>query len=122
MELQWFSGIASLSIYEYMKEMTLHFLKRQYPLDFNQEAAIKARRLDRKALLNPPPKESKPNDSLILTTTFHPKIDCLRHIIKNNWDILGKTNTTLPLYNSKLLVAYKRPPHLSTFLVRADYR
>ena len=107
---------------KHMKELTLHFLNREYPLDLLQEAAIKARRLDREALLNPPPKESDSEDSLILTTTFHPHTDCLRNIVKHNWDVLGKANTTLTLHQNKLLVAYKRPPNLSSFLVRADCR
>ena len=106
---------------KHMKETTLHFINRGYPIDLLEEAALKARRLDRKTLLYPVKVESK-LDRSILTTTFHPHHDTLKKLVSKNWSILGKSHTTLPLFNRRPLVAYKRPPNLANFLVRADCR
>jgi hypothetical protein len=96
-----------------------HFLKRGYPLPLIEEAAIKVRRLERPALLHPPPKldENQPN---ILLTTYHPHDNCLATIVKQNWDILGKSTKTTFLHENKPLMAYRRPPNLRDLLVRAD--
>ena len=109
---------------KHMKEKALHFIRRGYPLDIIEEAALKARRLNRKDLLYPPPKplsSSRDNlDRTILTTMYHPQHDILRDITSKNWDLLGKSHTTLNLHQRKPLLAYKRPPNLSNLLVRAN--
>ena len=106
---------------KHMKETTLHFINRGYPIDLLEESALKARRLDRKTLLYPVKVESK-LDRSILTTSFHPHHDTLKNLVSSNWSILGKSHTTLSLFNRRPLVAYRRPPNLGNFLVRADCR
>ena len=106
----------------HMKEMTTHFIRRGYPIDLLEDAALRARRLDRTKLLDSSTKRTKDDQNTILTTTFNPHSDPLREIVSNNWDLLGKSHTTLPLHQKRLLVAYRRPPNLKDKLVRADCR
>ena len=98
-----------------------YFLDRGYPLKIVEEAVIKARRLDRDKLLNPPRRDKKsPDDNIILTTTYHPKDDILKGIVSKNWDFLGKSPNTQKLHKKHLMVGYKRPKNLRDILVRAD--
>ena len=103
-----------------MKEMTLHFQARGYPLPLLLEAALKARRANRADLLFPPPKNTEKEERSILITTFDPHLDPVRDIVTHNWDILGKNKSTLPVFERKPMVAYRRPPNLKYLLVRAN--
>ena len=50
----------TLSDYDrHMKDMTIHFLDRGFPIDLLHESALKARRLKRFDLLHPPPPRTK---------------------------------------------------------------
>ena len=59
-----------------------HFLERDYPLELIQEAAIKARRLDRKELINKKSTQKQEEDKHILITTFHPHNDTLPKLVR----------------------------------------
>jgi hypothetical protein len=98
-----------------------HFLRRGYPCHIIEEAAIKARRLNRNNLLYPPPKSSDTNkkETVILTTTFHPFDNSVKNTVVNNWDLLGKSSQTAFLQKKKLITGYKRPKNLRDILVRA---
>ena len=104
----------------HMKTMCLHFLNRGYPLELLEYAAIKARRSDRHTLLHPPIKNTSDVDRSVLVTTFHPHDNTLRNIVTKNWDILGKSHSTLPTFERKPLVAYRKPKNIKDHLVRAD--
>jgi hypothetical protein len=99
-----------------------HFLKRRYPLHIIEEAAIKARRLDRSKLLADKKKTSTKaaEDSVILVTTYNPYDNTVRDIVKNNWDLLGKSTNSTFLHEKKLMTAYRRPKNLRDLIVRAD--
>ena len=56
----------------------------------------------------------------ILVTAFHPRDDSLRRVVNKNWSLLGRSHRTLPVFNRRLLTAYKRPQNLKDLLVRAD--
>ena len=59
--------------------MTEHFLDRGYPIDLLQDAAIKARRMDRDRLLHPTASTwSKSTDQSNSVTTYHPEEDNLK--------------------------------------------
>ena len=74
---------------KHMKNMTLHFLDRRYPTDLLRDAA---RRMDRHSLLHPTPgTQLKNTEWSILVTTYHPEDDSLKHIVTNDWSLLGKT-------------------------------
>jgi hypothetical protein len=105
-----------------------HFLKRDYPLHLLEEAALKARRLIRKDIINPttPSKDAEPiktkDPTNILVTQFHPQDNALRDIVMNNWDILGKSLNTQPLLKNKPMIGYRRPPNLKDILTKAEIR
>ena len=100
--------------------LSTHFLRRGYPMDLLEAAAIKARRLDRPSLLTPKDVTEKDSDQVILVTTYEPSRDILRDIIKENWDYLGKSPITTFIHQKKLRVGYRRPKNLRDLLVKAE--
>ena len=100
--------------------MSGHFLRRGYPINLLEEAAIKARRLDRDALLSPKDICTEKTDNVILVTTFEPSQDILRNITFQNWEYMGKSPTTLHIHQKKIMVGYRRPKNLRDLLVKAD--
>ena len=103
--------------------LSKHFLRRGYPQDLLETAAITARRLDRETLLTPRyTEEDKDTNEVILVTTFEPSQDTLREITKKNWDYLGKSPITTFIHQKKIMVGYKRPKNLRDLLVKADCR
>jgi len=101
--------------------LSKHFLRRGYPIQLLEEAAIKARRLDRDKLLGPRDAPTENRENVILVTTYEPTQDVLRDITKKNWDYLGKSPTTLHMYQEKkIMMAYRRPKNLRDLLVKAD--
>jgi hypothetical protein len=66
-------------------EISKHFLRRNYPIELLEEAAILARQRDREILLEQKQKKSKnEGDKIFLVTTYHPSDNCLRDIVKQN--------------------------------------
>ena len=61
-----------------------HFLRRGYPIQLLEEAAITARRLNRDTLLGPRDAPTEKQESVILVTTYEPTQDVLRNITKTN--------------------------------------
>jgi hypothetical protein len=109
-----------LSDYErHVIEMSRHFLRRLYPIELLEEAAVLARRQDRELLLNKQgsPKDNK--DNVFLITTYHPTDTSVVDTVRDNWDLLGKSPTTQFIHNKKLICGYRRPKNLRDFLVRA---
>ena len=101
--------------------LSKNFLRRGYPLDLLETAAINARRLDRKTLLtNKPSDIPKTMEEVILVTTYEPSQDILRNITKENWDYLGKSPITTFIHQKKIMVGYRRPKNLRDLLVKAD--
>ncbi len=96
-----------------------HFRRRGYPVKLLEEALFQAQQRDRKTLLAYKPKNEKKENTLYLTTTYHPHNSLIRDIVKNNWDILGKNNTTDFLHKKKLICGYRRPKNLRDTLMRA---
>jgi hypothetical protein len=108
---------------KHIVEFSSHFLNRGYPLDLIEEAAIKARRLDRSHLLAPPKTtKQEVSEDNILVTTYHPNDNCLSTIIHENWDLLEKTLATTFLHKNRPKLAYKRPRNLRDLLVKADIK
>ena len=98
-----------------------YFLNRGYPLSLLEQAAIRARRLNRDTLLSPQDKKEDDSTELIpLITTFHPNDNSLVEVVKSNWNILGKSQTTQDIHSLRVLPAYRRPKNLRDLLVRAD--
>ena len=98
-----------------------HFLCRNYPLPLIEEAAIKARRLNREDLLKTPKKkQEKGGDKNIHVSTYHPNDSTLPEIINTNWDLLSRSLKTNFLDTNRPMMAFRQPPNLRDLLVRAD--
>ena len=101
-------------------DLSLHFLRREYPEDLILDAAILARQLDRTTLLKPTEDQTDNNkENIFLITTFHPSDHTVREIVHKNWEILGQSAHTEYIYKKKLVVGYKRPKNLRDILVNA---
>jgi len=98
-----------------------HFIRRGYPTNLVEEAAINVRRTDRSSILAAKPKEQQkdPNKELFLITTYNSQENILRNIVDTNWPNLGRTNTTENLYNAHITYGYRRSKNLKDFLVRS---
>jgi hypothetical protein len=107
------------------KILMSHFQRRGYPKDLVDEAYSLASQKDRNELLqgtiNNTPKSSKKCaiDKHIVITTYSPGLTTPRDIITNNWQILGTSNITNHLYESKVLFANRRCKNLKSLLIRA---
>jgi hypothetical protein len=69
--------------------MSSHFLRRCYPIELLEEAAIFARRKYRDEMLNKQIKNKEKQDSVFLITRYHPTYRGVVKVVKNNWDLLG---------------------------------
>jgi hypothetical protein len=99
-----------------------YFQNRGYPLNLLETAVIKARRQDRDILLSPQKTQTQQVDNNILVTQYHPLDDNLSIIVKQNWDLLGKSHNTQFIHQNKPLVGYRRPPNLKDLFVKAEIR
>ena len=105
-----------------------HFIRRGYPRPLILNSLERAEKLDRKSLLDKQllelPKPAQRNETSEKTfyciTTHNPNNPPLRDIISKNWEILGKTKTTRPLLDTKIIFGLRRNKNLSDQLVRAS--
>jgi hypothetical protein len=104
----------------HVTNMSRHFLRRGYPIELLEEAAIAARRQDRPTLLSIREGGAKgKNDDVFLITTYHPTDSSVRDVVRSNWDLLGKSPTTQFIQKRRLLCGYRRPKNIRDLLVRA---
>ena len=99
--------------------LSKHFLRRKYPIELIEDAALTVRRLDRDSLLAPKVHKHEQNTNVFFITTFNPRDDTARTIVQKNWPILGTSPTTLHIYQRKLMTGYRRPKNLRDMLVKA---
>ena len=98
-----------------------HFHRRGYPDDIIEKAIIDVRRKDRQTLLHPPPKANRnqPSENLFLVTTHLVGHNPLKDIVKQNWDLLGRTHTTQPVFMTNIIFGQRRNKNLKDMLVHA---
>ena len=103
------------------------FLERGYNLDQLEKARSKARQLSRQDILDkyalpvtPQITPSSPPDQFYLTVKFFQSSHLVRDLIKHNWTVLGKSETTTSLYENKLVISYKCNPRLRDMLVKSS--
>jgi len=107
--------------------MCKHFHRRKYPSDLIEKAVIDVRRKDRSELLKPkiePLAEIQTNPDLFLISiqiisTYNPGNNPLNKIVKDNWPLLGRTNTTETLHCSRVVFGHRRNKNLRDILVHA---
>ena len=106
---------------QHVIQLASHFLRRKYPLILLQEAAALARNKNRDTLLNPPEHSGVADEEkqIFLITTYHPHDNTVPTIVRKNWDILGRNQTTQNLHQQKLICGYRRPKNLRDILCKA---
>jgi hypothetical protein len=106
---------------DHILRMTVYFLQRDYPMKLLEEAAILAESKDRNELLKDKlAKDDDKIDKVLLITTYNPNFHDLRHIVYDNWEMLGKSPATDFLFEKKLMCGYRRPKNIKDILVRAE--
>ena len=103
---------------KHCRKLCFHFFRHGYPHELVHEALIKAGNLERMDLLKPKSIEEKAN-SFICVTRYHPNCSPIAKILKNNWEILARNDSTSWIFESGYKIAYKRPRSLRNFLIRA---
>jgi len=106
---------------EHVVSIAQHFLRRKYPLELIQEAALLARNLTRDELLAPRANTDGDGEKekVFLITTYHPDDQSVPAMARDNWPILGRNQTTDILHNKKLTCGYRRPKNLRDILCKA---
>ena len=98
-----------------------HFHRRGYSDKYVEESYLKAKKQDRCTLLAPklPKNEEEKTDKHFLITTYSPGLRTPRDIIEEHWPILGASNATSDLYNTKVVYGHRRGPNVRDLIVRA---
>ena len=103
-----------------------HFLRRRYPRQKVEEAYKRALSKNREELLdNNQQKETKEADSIdkedriFLITTYNPGTKAPLDVIKENWPLLGTSNTTTEASESWIINGHRRCTNLRDILLRA---
>jgi hypothetical protein len=99
-----------------------HFHRRGYPRHIVEEAYEKALAKTRESLLKPKPSDNsdEPNNQLnFLITTYNPGSNIPRDVVTDNWPLLGMSNITNHLYESRVTYGHRRCKSLRDHLIRA---
>ena len=108
--------------------LAAHFLRRGYPLHILDKAYSRVCQFTRAQLLQmeeDPPFDSTENASDLKAfsiTTFNPRGNPNKQLIKANWKLLGKSNTTQDLFNHRIIHGNRRCSNLRDILVHAKLK
>ena len=115
---QWLS-FCSIDIF-FCHRVDIHQLHRRGYLKQDIASAIdKARQRSRDALLSYRPKSAEVGTILPFVLTYHPDLPKVRDIVDKNWSIIESSDELKDIYQSKPVMAFRRPKSLRDFLVRA---
>ena len=101
-------------------KLATYFLRKKYPLELLQNAALLARRKDRLSLLQDKPPVNDDRNKVFLITTYNPNDSTLKDLAFKNWNILGTSSTTTHVFEKRLMLGYRRPKNIRDTLVRAE--
>ena len=101
------------------KELTNQLHQRSYLKQDIASAIDKARQRSRDALLSYRPKSAEVGTILPFVLTYHPDLPKVRDIVDKNWSIIESFDELKDIYQSKPVMAFRRPKSLRDFLVRA---
>ena len=89
--------------------LSAYFIKQGCPAVLLTDTALQARSLYRDTLLctNRTPKQ-KDSDDVFLISTYHPHDNYLRNLVHENWNLLGKSQTTVFLYKRHVMCCYSQ--------------
>ena len=97
-----------------------HLVRRNYPVEVVTQAFEKAWKKNRHELLTNKMRDREDKDNPnILVTTYNPGFKALKDIVRENWDILGRSCSTREIHEKGTLIAHRRPKNLRDLLVRA---
>ena len=101
------------------QELTNQLHRRGYLKQDIASAIDKARQRSRDALLSYRPKSAEVGTILPFVLTYHPDLPKVRDIVDKNWSIIESSDELKDIYQSKPVMAFRRPKSLRDFLVRA---
>ena len=82
-------------------------------------AIDKTRQRSREALLSYRPKSAEVGTILPFVLTYHPDLPKIRDNFDQNWSFIESSDELRAIYQSKSVMAFRRPKSLSDFLVQA---
>ena len=101
------------------KELTNQLHRRGYLKQDIASAIDKTKQRSRDALLSYRPKSAEVGTILPFVLTYHPDLPKVRDIVDKNWSIIEASDELKDIYQSKPVMAFRRPKSLPDFLVRA---
>ncbi len=108
--------------------LAAHFMCRGYPIDILDSAYSRVKDFSRDSLLeteiDPPLDEERGDNSkkVFSITTYNPVGCPNKQIIRTNWDMLGTSNTTMHLYEHRVIHGQRRCQNLRDLLVHAKLK
>ncbi len=99
-----------------------HFIRRNYPPIILDEAIELAKSKKREDLLKVKTKKDEDQNKVFLITTHHLQQNFVPNLVRKNWPILGRNNTTMFLHEKHLVCGYRRPKNLRDILMRAKVK
>ena len=99
-------------------EMRNFFAERNYPNSVVTDALDRVHNISRGAALKP--SESKSEDRIPLTITYHPNNLRVKDVIFKNFKLLQSDPDTATIFEKPPLVSFKRDKNLSNFLDTAS--
>ena len=103
-----------------MSLLKQHLLNRQYDEHSVDTQIRKARKVDRKSLLQYKPKQQ--SDRVPLVTTYNPAFNQIRQIINRHRHILTDDNRLRAVFPTPALLSFRRPRNLRDLTVSAKLR
>ena len=110
---------------EHIATKEKEFLDKGYPKTTLEEAKLKLTTKDRAELLIKNPKEkNEKTERVFLTATYREGYQYVPKKVKKNWDILARSSTTKNLHRADLMIGYRKPRDIKSYLVKArtDYK
>ena len=112
-------SFCSIDIFFCHRELTNQLHHRGYLKQDIASAIDKARQRSRDDLLSYRPKSVEVGTILPFVLTYHPDLPKVRDIVDKNWSIIESSDELKDIYQSKPVMAFRRPKSLRDFLVRA---
>ena len=109
---------------KHVKSKRDEFAEKGYPQDILDRAEEQFSKRSRSELL----KQKEPKDKnetperIFLTVTYREGHQYVPKIVKNNWDILARSSTTKGFHRADLMIGYRKPRDIRSYLVKAKIK
>ena len=105
-----------------LSRLETYFISRNHPFDILTEALQRASNLTIEEALQSSPSERNIQDVITFVCTYNPSLSNIGKIVNQYWDLfkISTSESVRHLYESKPIVAYKRPTNVHGMLVHSN--